>query len=149
MDNLSRTQLLQYHDKRKDKTKKTLILHFSKGLPNISKIFKKHEKILTHNNDSANTVIGKTIVGYKINKNLKEIIVHRKHNKIFFKVNHSTKKCGTNCTISRHLKEGSTFEDNKNNKYEVKGIISCNMFNLIYGIYCNKCMKTIYVRLYM
>ena len=121
MDNLPRTQLLRYQDKRKDTAKIPLALNFSKGLPNINKIMKKHEKILIQNNDLANTVIGKTIVRYKRNENLKHIIIHRKHNKIFLKFNHSTNKCGTNCAICRPLKEGSTFEDNQNNTYEVKG----------------------------
>ena len=67
VDNLPRTQLLQYHDKRKDTAKIPLIINFSKGLPNINKILKKHEKISTQNNDLANTVMGKTIVGYKRN----------------------------------------------------------------------------------
>lgn len=145
VDNLPRTQLLQYNEKRKDTAKIPLTLNFSKGLPNINKILRKHEKILSQDNDLASTVIGKTIVGYKRNENLKDIIIHRKHNKIFFKSNHSTNKCGTNCAICRHLKEGKTFEDNRNNKYEVKGNISCKTANLVYGIYCNKCMKTIYV----
>ena len=83
VDNLPRTQLLQYHDKRKDTAKIPLILYFSKGPPNITKILKKHGKILTQNNGLTNTVIGKTIVGFKINENLEDIIIHRKHNKIF------------------------------------------------------------------
>ena len=61
--------------------------------------------------------------------------------RFFFKLNHSTNKCGTNCAICRHLKEGSIFEDNQNNTCEVKDNISCKTFNLIHGIYCNKCMK--------
>ena len=75
---------------------------------------KKLEKILTQNNDIANIVIYKTIVEYISNENLENIIIHRKHNKIFFKLNHSTNKCGTNCAIYIYLKEGSTFEDNQN-----------------------------------
>ena len=67
MDNLPRMQLLQYHDKRNDPEEIPLTLNFSKGLPNINKILKKHENILTQNNDLANTVRGKTIVGYKKN----------------------------------------------------------------------------------
>ena len=66
-DNLPRTQLLQYQDKRKDRAKIPLIFHFSKGFPYIiNYILKKDEKKLTRNNDLPNTVIGKTIVGYKI-----------------------------------------------------------------------------------
>ena len=36
VDILTRTQFLQYHDKRKDTAKLPLIFHFSKGLPNIN-----------------------------------------------------------------------------------------------------------------
>ena len=101
---------------------------------------------MTQNNDLANTVVGKTIIGYKRNENLKDIIIHRKHNKIFFfKLNYSTKKSGANFAICRHLKEGNTFDDSQNNAHQVKGNISCKTSNLIYGIYCNKCIKTIYV----
>ena len=77
---------------------------------------------------------------------MKGIIIHRKHDKIYFKLTLSTNKiCGTKCDICRHLKEGSTIEDNQNNTYEVKGNITCNTLNFIYGIYCNKFMNTMYV----
>ena len=57
MDNLPRTQLLKHQNKTKSKAKTPFTLHFSKGLPNINKILKKHEKILTQDKDLVNTVV--------------------------------------------------------------------------------------------
>ena len=71
VENLSRTQILQYHDKREDTAEIPLTLHFSKGLTNFNKILKKHEKILSQNTFYNKTFICKTIIGYKRNENLK------------------------------------------------------------------------------
>jgi len=53
------------------------------------------------------------IVSYKRNKNIKDILVHRKHSIQFYNRENGCKRCGKNCALCKHLIESSKFQDNE------------------------------------
>ena len=67
---------------------------------------------------------------YSINNNMVPILV----------------ACGRKkCTLCKHMKVSKNFMDQSQNTYSTKGQINCLTENVIYGIFCNKCQKLLYV----
>ena len=74
------------------------------------------------------------------------MIVHRKHNLIFYKDNNGTANCPKDkCALCPHIKPGKGFEDNSGNTYLTKGSICCTTVNVVYGVFCEKCQSLVYV----
>ena len=75
-----------------------------------------------------------------------DILVHRKHNKLFYKEEHGTTTCDRKkCTLCKHMKSSEHFSDESGNIYATKGNISCTTENVVYGVFCQKCQKLMYI----
>jgi hypothetical protein len=84
VDNLDRENLLQYNTKKLN-NRVPLVITYSKALPNIHGILKKNKKILYNSEKKMKRNFDEPpIVSYKRDKNIKDILVHRKHNLQFF-----------------------------------------------------------------
>ena len=80
MDNLDREYLLQYNTKKQN-NRVPLVITYSKALPNIHEILKKNMKILYNSEKKMKRIFDEPpIVSYKRDNNIKDILVHRKHN---------------------------------------------------------------------
>lgn len=143
IDNISSKDSLPKQSQHDNKTKIPLLINFSKSLPKLNAIIKKNAK-LVKNNSKFDELIERTIIAYKRNENLKDKLVHRKHNNQFFKHDNGTYRCKKGCRICNNIKEGKEFGDEKF-KYYTKGNISCDTYNIIYGIFCKKCRRIVYV----
>ena len=102
---------------------------------------KKYERIFNNDTKIKNKIVNKTFLGFKRNKNCKDLLVHRKHNKTFYKSKPGTVSCGKNCAICPYIIKNDVFIDKEGHKFYTKGIIKCDANNLIYGIYCEKMQK--------
>ena len=71
--------------------------------------------------------------------------MHRKHNNLFYKTSNGTQPCGYACALCPFMMSNDHFQDINGKKYYTKGSISCDTNNIVYGIYCKKCDKAIYV----
>ena len=85
------------------------------------------------------------IVSYNRNKNIKEILEHRKHSMQLYNRENGCKRCGENYTLCKHLIESSKCQDNEGKIYNIHGDINCKTPSVIYCILCSKCDKYIYV----
>ena len=150
VDNLDRQQLFQYSSKKRENTvmkgdRVPLVLTYSRALPNIKKILKKHETIL-HRSERMRSIFREpSLISYRRDKSIQDILVHKKHNKIFFQAANKCEKCGRDCALCSKIIESDVFSDTKNKKYTVKGYITCKTENLIYAVFCVKCNKYLYV----
>lgn len=94
VDKLNRSDLLNYRKNNKKCNRVPFVLNYSRGLPNIHQILKKRQQIL-ENSDRLKLAFHNTpIVAFRRDKNLKDILVHKKHNNLFFKKQHLSEPCG-------------------------------------------------------
>jgi hypothetical protein len=79
------------------------------------------------------------ILAFRRDKNLKDIIVHKKHNSLFFKQEHKCEPAVGTVLFVRMFPnfEGKTFN--------VKNYFNCTTANEVYALFCKHCDKCIYV----
>ena len=80
-------------------------------LPQINNILRQNDKILESNEDIKKIIGGKSRVTFARGENVQDILVHRKHNKKFYKnEERATTKCDKKkCATCIYIKEGSGF----------------------------------------
>ena len=136
---------LLYYNTIKQNNRIPLVLTYSKALPDIHTILRKNMKTLHKSERMKNVFKELPIVSYKRNKNIKDILVHRKHSIQFYNRENKCKRCGENCALCKHLIESSKFQDNEGKIYNIHGDINCKSTSVIYCIFCTKCDKNISV----
>ena len=137
-------KLLKYRKNSKpDRT--PLVITYSKGLPNLHHILRKHQCVL-YKSDRMKKVFENTpMVAYCRDKNLQDILVHSKYNKMYYSKPNGSSKCERKCVLCPHIIESQSFSDNQGNSYNIQGHIDCKTADLVYAIYCAKCQKYVYV----
>ncbi|XP_071153747.1 uncharacterized protein [Mytilus edulis] len=98
VDNLNREDLLQYKQK-KENNRVPLVITFSKALPNVHSILRKNLKILHQSERLKKIFPDPPIVAFKRDNNIKDILVHKKHNLLFYKQTNGCGPCGKNCAL--------------------------------------------------
>ena len=72
--------------------------------------------------------------------------MYKKHNNLFFKKGNLCEPCGAKkCILCKFVVKTSQFEDNNGCTFQVKNYINCKSRNVVYGIFCKKCDKIVYV----
>jgi hypothetical protein len=145
VDNLERENVLQYNT-RKQNNRVPLVITYSKALPNIHDILRKNMIILNQSDKMKKVFNQPPIVSFRRDKNIKDILVHRKHNLQFYNKHNGCKRCGKNCALCKYLLESTTFEDNGGHTFMIQVNINCRSVGVIYCIFCTKCNRNIYVR---
>ena len=144
IDKMDRGDLLRYN-RKKQNNRVPLVLTYSNALPNIHDILRKNMGIL-HQSEKMKKIFNQTpIVSFKRDKNIMDILVHKKHNRMFYYTEYGCKRCGKNCALCKYLIENNVFSDNDGNQFKIKGSINCKSVGVIYCIFCTKCSKNIYV----
>ena len=144
VDNMDRENLLQYKTKEdKESTRVPLIITYSSQLPDVQSIL--HQKMnILHRSAKARKIFPKApITAFRRDQNLQDILVHIKHSKQFNRTIQGTHQCMKKCTICSYAREGNIVEMNK--RYVFNDSITCKTSNLVYGIFCKKCEKLMYV----
>ena len=145
VDKLDRNRLLEYRNDKSKTDRVPLVLTYSKGLPSVRHIVKKNMEIL-YKSDRMKDIFEKPpILAFRRDKNNKDILVHKKHNTMFFKQPNKCEPCGTKCALCPYLRDTDTFSDFEGNNFSVKNYINCKTANVVYAIFCKNCSKFVYV----
>ena len=118
---------------------------YSKALPNIHKITQENMKLLHKSKEMKKIFPNPPLIAYKRDKNLKDILVHHKHNKQFYPEKQGSFKCQNNCKLCEIMIESKEFKSKDNISYKINQEINCHTKNVIYGITCDKCEQIVYV----
>ena len=145
VDNLDRNQLLKYRAKNKENERVPLVLTYSKGLPSVRYIIKKNLATLYKSDRMKNVFQKPPILAFRRDKNLKDILVHKKHNNQFFRQPNKSEPCGLNCALCPYLSNTSTFTNFEGKTFNVKNYINCKTANVVYAFFCKNCDKFVYV----
>ena len=70
-------------------------------------------------------------VSYNRNKNIKDILEHRKHSMQLYNRENECKRCGEHYTLCKHLIESSKCQDNEGKIYNIHGDINCKTTSVI------------------
>ena len=87
VDKLDRNNLLQYRTDKSKTDRVQLVLTYSKGLPHVSEIIKKKMTVLHKSEKMKKVFIKPPILAFRRDKNLKDILVHKKHNSMILNRN--------------------------------------------------------------
>lgn len=73
-------------------------------------------------------------------------MVHKKHNNLFFKNNpYASLVVQKKCVMCKYIICSGQFHDSKGKTYQVKNHIDRKSSNVVYGVFCKKCNKIVYV----
>ena len=71
-----------------------------------------------------------------------DLLVHRKHNRMFFKQDNGTKKCGRKvCTVCKHMRVSEHFSNKSGEKYTLKEKLTANLKMSFTEFTANDAMK--------
>ena len=142
VDKINRSDLLSYKTKDKNKDRVPLVITYSKHLPDIHKISRDHLPLLHKSSEMQQIFDKPPLVAFKRDRNLTDILVHGKHNKIFKSKDGRVNRCPTdNCAICAITKYDKEIPEIKNIRQDA----NCQTTNAIYGIHCEVCNKIVYV----
>ncbi|XP_045208770.2 uncharacterized protein LOC123560670 [Mercenaria mercenaria] len=141
VDKLDRQELLKTKKKTEPEEKRVpLVLTYSKMLPDIRNILRKHQKVL-YNSERMRTVFQEPpLLAFRRDKNIRDVLVHGKTNRAF---RSSPDICS--CHICLLIFKGEVADTTKRHTYQTVTHTSCSDTNLVYGLLCKPCNKTIYV----
>jgi len=145
VDNAKREDLLTYKNHSNNIDRVPLVLTFSRALPNIRNILAKRQKTLQKSDRMKNIFAATPILAFRRDANLQDILVHKKHNKMFFNKPHKSEPCGKNCAICPYIVDTDKFTGHDGTQYNVRNYINCKSCNVVYAIFCKKCDRFIYV----
>ena len=74
-------------------------------------------------------------------KNLADLIVNAKRKE----KDAGSKPCGLNCKLCKYMVEAKEVKDKRGEERRIKSKVDCRTVGAIYGIWCKKCEKVIYV----
>ena len=125
-----------------------LVLTYNDLLPNIHEIVNKRMDILHHCDNMKKVFPDPPIIAYRRDRNLSDIIVHGKLNKVTKNMTKEEPKiCEKKCDVCQIMrKDKHIYNIDKTKQFYIKdNNYGCQMENLIYGIHCKTCDRYIYV----
>jgi len=103
VDTKDQEELLEVRGREKRSKRVPLVTTFSRGLPNISNIFRKHLPTLYASDRMKDAFPEPPLVAYRRDANLEDILVHKKHNKMFFRKQNRSGPCSVElCNLPVH-----------------------------------------------
>ena len=145
VDRMKRHDLLNGKSSRRGNSEDgrvPMVVTFSSFLPDIRKILQKNRHILWKSDKLKKIFERDPMIAFKRGKNLKDLLVHRKTRRALTK--RGRQDCGDHCVICKIFYEEETVPG-VDGPMHCDGTIGCKTSNLVYGIWCTKCNKTIYV----
>ena len=141
VDKIDRSDLLTYKTKEEKNDRVSLVITYSKHLPDIQKISRDHLPLL-HKSIEMQEIFDKhPLVAFKRDRNLTDILIHGKHNNIFKNKDGMSSRCPTDkCAICAITVNEEIPEIKK-----IQKEVNCQTTNVFDGIKCRKCNKIVYV----
>jgi len=146
VDNKKREDLLREKTNSEHNTRIPLVITFSRALPNIGRIIRRHLHTL-HTSDRMKEVFSEPpLVAFRRDCNLQDILVHKKHNRMFFRKPNMSGPCGAQrCAICPYMMKAEYFTDPSGRKYSVRNNVDCKSSNVVYAVNCRRCRRFVYV----
>ena len=140
VDTLERSELLK--EKRKDKNEERvpLVLTYSRHLPDIHKIVRRHMHVLRKSEKMARVFQTPPIVAYRRDKNLCDVLVHGKTNKALKRVDNTC-----SCRVCQAVLKDDIWNSTSDEAFKTVQTASCSDRNVVYALICSRCNKTVYV----
>ena len=85
------------------------------------------------------------ILAFRRDKNLKDILVHKKHNFMYFKQRNKCEPCRQNCALCPFVRNIYSLTNFEGKSFNIKNYINCKTANIVYAIFCKNCDKFVYV----
>ena len=143
VDQMERGGLLVSRDsKQKGTVRVPMVLTFSSFLPDVRAIMKKNRHILSKSDRLKSIFKRDSMVAYKRGGNLKDLLVHKKTRRAL--ATRGRQDCGSDCVICKAFYEGESVPGVQGPVHYDR-TIGCKTSNLVYGIWCEKCKKVVYV----
>ena len=142
VDKMDRSDLLVYKDKKKNQNRVPLVVTYAKQLPETQKISRAHMPLL-HNSERMQHIFAEPpLVAFRRDRNLSDILVHGKHNKIFKNRDEDhgcskQKECSICPLITCEALNAIEIRTGHRN--------NCETSKVIYGLDCAECNKIVYV----
>ena len=109
-------------------------------MPSVNKILKRHGHFLKE--EGLDRYIGETPrLSLRRGKNLADLVVNAKK-KV---VEGGSGPCGKGCKLCSFMVEAKEVKDKRGGRREIKGRMDCRTVGAIYGMWCKRCEKMVYV----
>ena len=109
-------------------------------LPNVNRILKRHRHYLEE--DGMNRFVTELPrLSLRRGKNLGDLIVNAKAKG----EEGGSGPCGRGCKLCKYMKETDSVKDKDGGDMQLKERMDCRTIGAIYGMYCKKCQKVVYV----
>ena len=136
---MERQEALERVKKRDDRKINFVITH-SGYLPNVNNILKRHKHYLEE--DGLGSYIKELPrLSLRRGKNIGDLVVNAKAKKESL----GSGPCGKRCKLCEHMWATRTIKDKEGKEMELRAKIDCKTVGVIYGMYCRKCEKIVYV----
>ncbi len=152
VDEKNREDTLKYRKKSKNKTPERvpIVLTYSRALPDVGKILKKHHHLLGRSTRLKKIFKTQPMCAYRRDTNLSDRIVHQKTAKVLKRKEVGKKEnkkqigCGRNCVTCDKIYRGQC--NTKSGRIiRMNDNIHCRSHNVVYAVYCTKCKHIVYV----
>ena len=136
---MTRERALERAEKKKDKRINFVTTH-SAFLPNVNKILKRHGHFLKE--EGLDKYIEETPrLSLRRGKNLADLVVNAKKKK----EEGGSGSCGKGCKLCTFMVETKEVKDKRGETKKIKGEMDCRTVGVIYGMWCKRCEKMVYV----
>ena len=145
VDSKKRENILGDDKKKKDRV--PFVITYSSALPDIRRIVQQRMSIL-HRSERMKSVLPElSIIAFKRQRNLADILVHSKPNKTLRrKMCSGSYTCGKNCSVCPLIiATDKPQSSDKKKEFNITSHVDCESDNVVYAIVCRACDKTVYV----
>ena len=136
---MSRDEALKRVEKKSD-NKINFVTTHSAYLPNVNKILKRHGHFLKEEGLDK-YIEGTPRLSLRKGKNLADLIVNAK----LKKQDGGSRACGKGCKLCKYMMEVKEVKDKRGEMRKVRSDMDCRTLGAIYGMYCRRCEKVVYV----
>ena len=136
---MERSEALKRVEKKTDKRVNFVMTH-SRYLPNVTKIMKRHGHYLEE--DGMGAFIKEVPrLSLRRGKNLGDLVVNAKARD----KKGGSGPCGKRCKLCKYMRETDMVKDKDGKDMGLSSKMDCRTVGAIYGMYCKKCAKVVYV----
>jgi hypothetical protein len=140
VDILDRESLLKGSSKKTSEQRIPLVVTYSKLLPDIRTILRKHETTLYQSERMRNVFSKPPLLAYRRDRNIADVLVHTKTNKA---LQTSTDSCV--CAICQAMYKKDVMDTAGQRSYKTIQQVDCTTRNVVYGLRCSPCERMVYV----
>ena len=136
---MEREEALKRAEKKAD-NKINFVTTHSAYLPNINKILRRHSHYLREEG-LEKYVEDIPRLSLRRGKNISDLVVNAKTSKQEI----GSGPCGKGCKLCKYMVEAKEVKDMRGEMRKIKSQVDCRTVGAIYGMWCKKCEKVVYV----